>query len=315
MFMFHDVDLSQSIENIVSTLEANCDEAVSIRRQIQKLSINRDMDEDISTAVPVVHRLFDDIAKEDKDDFLLDTISLYHKVNADEDSIREILPDSDDYRYNDIIMRLHAESLKDIKDMSEMCLEDGSYYDEEVQSFIQNEYRKIEILQSFIDVEIVEEEDVGHSNKLLLIPNPNGKIRVLDDLDHVPNDYYDEVNSLIMSIVDGTFKKVKKFKSNNALCGGVCEVKGSNARVLFKRLDYDTYAIISVFLKKTNNDKGYQEFIRGRIGEFRLYEDEYKKKIEDSEFMELNDFYVCELFNRIGNTSKEKTYKKEIQDD
>ena len=314
--MFHDVDLSQDIDDIIKTIEDNCSDACKVRKRIQELSLDRQVCGSSSSEQEISSPVFQKKDEDDSryDDYLEDIISLYHSVYTQED-IEDILPSSDDYNYRDIILRLHAESLKEIKEMTEMSIEDGNYEDEDVQLFIQSEYKKIDILQSLLCCDNLSLEEVGHSNKLFLIPNPNGRIRVLDDLSRIPSEHYDEINALIVSIINGTFKGVKKFSSNRALVGGVCEVKGSLARVLFKRLNTDTYAIISVFLKKVNNDRGYQEFIKHRIGEFRLYEDTYKKKLEDEEYMKLNDFYVEELFNTIGTDSKDRVYKKVMQDD
>lgn len=315
--MFQDVNLNDDISTIVEVITKNNSKSIEVNKHIARLRLNMDESDELELDVDI----HTDSSKEEKveeidDSYYDDIIYLYHSTDADKELIEGLLPDKDDYKYNDVLLRLYAESLKDIKEMTEMSMEDGTYYEEEVQSFIQSEFDKIDILEELIDPEEDELGEIEHSNKLFLVPNLRGKIRVLDDLDHIPVEFYDEINELIMSIVNGTFKRVKKFyrSSNHSLGGFCCEVKGNTSRVLFKRLSHDTYAIISTFLKKTNNDRGYREFIRNRIGDFNKHEDDYKKMLEDSEYMQLNDFYVEELFNKLGR-GKDKEYKKVISND
>ena len=318
--MFQDVNLNDDISTILETIVENNKKSLEVSKKITSLKVVIDDSEDLDLEMGRVESISKTkkIKLEDHDDsYYEDIISLFHSAEADKELIEGLLPDKDNYKYNDILLRLYAESLKDIKEMTEMAREDGTYYEEDVQSFIQSELDKIGIIEELINP--TEEDELGeieHSNKLFLVPNLRGKIRVLDDLDHIPVEFYDEINELIMSIVNGTFKRVKKFyRSSNHALGGVCyEVKGNTSRVLFKRLSHDTYAVISAFLKKTNNDRGYREFIRKRIGDFNKHEDEYKKMLEDNEYMQLNDFYVEELFNKLGR-DKDKEYKKVISND
>ena len=217
-------------------------------------------------------------------------IQNYRLLDADIEEIKKLLPDSRNNQYEEILY----------------CLEEGTYDSIEVQSFIQQEQNKISILHSLLN----RNEELGdEENKIYLISNRNGRIRVLDDLDRIPVDYYDEVSSLMESIVDGTFKRFKKFnKSTDLNVAGISEVRGHKVRILFDRIDSNTYAIITTFLKKADNEKVYREFIRCRIAEYKNNENIYKKAILDPELMELNEEYVNELWDKLGN-SKEKSSK------
>ena len=314
--MFQDVDLNDDIDTILDILNKNNSRSLEVRKQISSLRIN--IEEDVEYELDLPNEEASEKEERhvrDREDNLENYINLYHNASADIEELEGILPDKDDYKYRDILLRLCAESLKDIKEMTEMSHEDGTYEDKDVQAFIQNEYDKIDVLQLLINPEIDDLGEIETSNKLFLVPNRNGKIRVLEDLDHIPSEHYDEIYDLIMSIINGTFKSVKKLtKSSNSQLHGVCEVKSSLGRVMFKRLNHDTYAIITTFLKKTKNDRGYQNYIRTRIGDYIQHEDEYKKMLDDPEYMILNDFYVEELFNKLGRT-REKEYKKVISND
>ena len=234
----------------------------------------------------------------------------YRLLDADMDEIINLLPDPRSDQYEEIIHCLEDASLKDIQEMKDLALEEGTYDSLEVQSFIKQEEDKLEILHSLLEK---DEEHSLEENKLYLIPNKNGRIRVLDDLDRIPVDYYDEVSSLMQSIVDGTFKRVKKFnKSSDLNVAGISEVRGHKVRILFDRIDHNTYAIITTFLKKADNEKIYREFIRCRIAEYRLNENKYKKAVLDSELMNLNEEYVNELWDKLGETREKSSKIKEL---
>jgi hypothetical protein len=232
----------------------------------------------------------------------------YHLIEPSKEQIIQLLPDSRSEQYHDIISRLLEESMHDIKEMTELSMEVGSFESDEVQSFIRQEQQKIEILNQLLEKEEEFEED-SHNN-LFLITSKSGRVKVLDDLERIPVDYYDEVGSLMSSIQDGTFKRFKKFnKSSDLNLAGISEVRGKKVRILFDGIGNDTYGIITVFLKKADNEKVYREFIRCRIQEYRTYEDVYRKAILDSEVMESNRVYLDEFWSKIGY-SKDKTFEK-----
>ena len=64
-------------------------------------------------------------------------------------------------------------------------------------------------------------------------------------------------------------KNVKRFKNNNDLVG-VCEVKGYQVRVVFARIDKDTYGLITALVKKQDNDSNYRNFLKKRISKYRV---------------------------------------------
>ena len=155
--------------------------------------------------------------------------------------------------------------------------------------------------------EIVEVQE--HKNRIVLIPTISGNIRVIDELEHIPSDYYDSFLELINSIINGTFKNVKTFTSNYHLTG-ISEVKGFKTRVVFSRLDKNTYGLITAFVKKTDTDKLYKDTLTRKVSHFKENEAKLKEKIKDKEFMELNDLYVEELFNLISPKEAEVELKK-----
>ena len=130
-----------------------------------------------------------------------------------------------------------------------------------------SEKRKMSYLLEIINhKDEIKEKD--NKNKLFLIPNSTGSVKILDDLRSEDASFYPAFLELINSIEDGSFKYVKRFKNNNDLIG-VCEVKGYQVRVVFVRIDKDTYGLITALVKKQDNDKNYRNFLRNRISEYR----------------------------------------------
>lgn len=283
--MVGDVDLTQDIEQILLQIEN---------------------DED---TIP-----YDEVYMDDEDTYYSSLLEEYHRIEPTFEGITSLLPDSKDYHYTTLLLKFYAESLKEMKDMIEFVLEEGcAHVSDDVQQFLENEKNKIKIIESLLATNKDKNKKEENANKLVLAPSSNGKIRFLDDLDHIPLEYYDEVGELIYSIVNGTFKKFRKLnRSTNNLIGGVCEVRGSKARVLFQRLNNDTYALITVFLKKADNEKVYQEYLKSCLSKYHLISNSLKEKINDSEFMELNDFYVQELWNKLDYDTNKKEYQKEM---
>ena len=68
--------------------------------------------------------------------------------------------------------------------------------------------------------------------------------------------------------------------------------------------------LVCAFVKKTTNDHGYQDYIRTRIQEYKNVEDALKDMVDDSKFMEINDLYVQELWNKLGYADEYKQLKK-----
>lgn len=309
--MFEEVDFSKDIESIVSQMERNVEKARSVRKHIEDLKINSDNETDSSiSSFGFKINNQDQVEEEiEEDKIISDYISLYRLADAKEEDIISILPNPEDYSYQDVLLKLYASSLKEIKEMTEMGLEDESYK-EEVEKNILNEKKKMTIIWDLLYPEKDNKDEEVKHNRIVLMPNINGKMKILEDLDKIPLEYYDEIHDLIYSIIDGSFKRVKRFTSTNTVTEGASEVRGIKGRVFFQRLTNDIYVLVCAFIKKTTNDRGYQDFIRNRITEYKYLEEELKKKLEDPEFMKMNDFYVEELWNKLGYEEEYKELRK-----
>ena len=312
--MFNPIQLENDVDSIVRTLEENCAEAQKVRAQIRELQQSSEVKEiEYQPTVPEKAPVFEDVLEEsfENDEEMDAYIADYRQISGDdEESMMALLPDPDAYEFADVVYRLHAESLKEIKEMTEMAAEDPSMQ-EEAEAFIGNENKKIVLLMKLLQTEEEKEEQEETKNVIILLPLESGRIRVLDDIDTIPRDYYGKLNGLIQSIVDGSFKRFKRFfLTTNDTLADMAEVKKHGIRVVFKRLNKNTYAIITAFLKKTDRDLRYEENLKSIAAEYKKVENALYSNLENPEFMSLQEQYVQEMWNKLGVGETTKKYEK-----
>ena len=232
------------------------------------------------------------------------------------EDVLELLPSNSHYNYDDIINRLKAECYKEMIEIEDIIVNDPDVTKEECIEFkelINKENLKIKYLNQ-ASLDVVDDDELHHKNKIVLVPTENNEPNVLKELQNIPSEYYEAFGELIESIVDGTFKKVKQLTGNDYV-SGLSEVKGHQVRVVFQRIDKNTYALITAFIKKVNNGKYYRNTLIQKCKHYKNVKDTLKEKINNPEFMELNDFYVEELFNLIKLKTTEENKKKVIKHD
>lgn len=218
------------------------------------------------------------------------------------------LPSRKHYQYERILNRLKLESLRNIKEIKDLLAEEGLSLDE-ITTF-QEEYslelKKIELINKALAPKQAEEEQVEpKENNLIFVPTQGGDIRILNELDSIPTEYYDKFYGLFQSIKDGTFKNVQRFSRNSELAG-LCEVKDFKVRVVFVRLNHDSYAVISAFIKKSDNDKAYRSSLTKKYTDYQQVEDALIRNLDNEEFMQMQKDYEAELFRKLSPSS-EKT--------
>ena len=234
------------------------------------------------------------------------------KENINE-MIGKILPERDNYNYERIIYRLQLEIIKTIRDI-EIFIRDEELTSEEVNLFLEEkklEEQKLLYLKNALLP--IEEKDLPVENTLIFIPTIGGSIRIINELEKMPLEYYPAFLELILSIKNGTFKNAKRFLNNDNITG-ILEVKGYQVRVLYERLAKNTYAVISAFIKKTTNDNGYRSSLDQKVSDYFAIKGTIKSLLENPEFLEENKMYEQEVFNILTST-KEKTKEKVNKND
>lgn len=305
--MANTVDYEQMCKNELEKLQQQDYRISSIKQEISRLKLDKKTTSMEKVTQPKVS-LIEDVQEEDSfEDEIAFYLNSYRQLGEEFsiEDIRSILPRKKHPKYKDILLRLSLESVKEIKEVKEILRsEDISEEEQEIcNRIIETETKKIDyiksrLLQSEKQEEVVEEE----KNNLVLVPTLSGNIRIIDDLEHIPNDYYEGFKDLIESIVDGTFKNVKMFVSNSQLFG-ISEVKAFKIRVVFTRLNENTYALITAFVKKSDKDKLYNESLNGKVKEYRSLEPKLKMNLSNQEFMKENEKSVQELFNILSPKS------------
>lgn len=321
--LFCDANFSEDSNAILKVIEENNKRANEIRNKIVSFQSTSDLPIDFSDdlssdSIKPADKKKDSVsvddAFEDEVSFYLDDFrSLGFEFSLDD--LINVLPAPSNFNYGKLLMRLSLEAVKEIKEMSEILIdEDDESQKDEIKKYISNEKRKCEFISKLLNdkqAEIIATPKVTHNN-IVLAPTVSGNIKVLDDLEHMALEFLPGFRELIESIRNGTFKGIKRFNNNNVL-NGICEVRGSLIRILFQRIDRNTYALITAFIKKTTMDKGYQDFIKLRVTDYKLIADKLKKMLDDPEFIKLNEENVSRMDEILGNVDKVPTYKKEVQ--
>ena len=312
--MFETIDLEKNVDSIISTLERNAETARNIRKQVRELEqqpkeIKLNPKEEKRKHVFAEEEIISKGGEVDEE--MKSYIDEYRRISGDdEETIIALLPDPDDYRYSETIYRLHAESLREIKEMMDLMGEEENSEDE-CQDFITNERKKITILQNLLAKEEKKEEQQKEKNTIILAPTESGRIRILDDIDSLPPDFYEAVYTTIQSIIDGSFKRLKRFNlCRSATIGTVYEVRMNMVRVIFQRVNKDTYAIVSTFLKKIANDRGYQKYMENILYEYGKVEARLKANLQNPEFIASNAENVQEMWDKLGHGEAAKVYGK-----
>lgn len=228
-----------------------------------------------------------------------------------EEEIIQALPSRKHYQYERILTRLKLESLRALKEIKELLFEEGLELSdiEELEKEYEFELKKIDLLTKLLEPQKEEKVEIRHENNLIFVPTAGGDIRVLDEIDNIPYEYYERFQGLFQSIKDGTFKNVQRFASNSEL-SGLCEVKDFKVRVLFVRLSNDSYAVISAFIKKSDNDKGYRTSVIRKYSDFQLIENNLQNNLKNEEFMSLQKSYEQELFRKLSPSVKQSSVVK-----
>lgn len=301
-----------SVEEVISFLDLKRKQADTKREEIKKLRSAIE-----STKLNITESLEEVLEKEeiikytDEDNDFEKEVEYYLSefLNLKEyskESIEEVLPSRNNYNYEKIILRIMAEVTHDIKDIKEIIITDSSSMDkdelEEYKTELLGTVGKRNLLKEVLFTKIDNEEEViDKSNKLIFVPIKNSdKVRIFDELKDIPQEEYDGFIELFESIKNGSFKNIRRFVNNEAL-NGALEVKGYQVRILFQRLSKDCYAIISMFVKKTQNDSGYRNALKNKYAEYKNIEKSLKEKIKDPEFIKKNKEIEDELFKLLSN--------------
>ena len=309
------LDPNSSLDEMIEVIEDNIRTTTLTREEISKLKLQskRTKRQDI-VIQPKKKEITEkepycDIDFEEEMEYYLTDYKSLREDNLEEDLL-SILPSKKTYRYKDIILRLIAESLKEIKEVNELISRDNFNNEElaDLRSVILLEKKKISILKEHLKHkdEVETEEEVN--NEIILVPSLTGNVKLIEDLEHIHPSNYEAFLELVESIKNGTFKGVKRF-TNNVRFAGISEVRGFQVRIAFARIGKNKYALITAFTKKCDNDKGYRDSLTQKLSDYRLQEEKLKALADNEEFLRENELNVERLYNLLGKV-EEPTLKE-----
>ena len=306
---FKKVDIDNTTEEeLMSVLKENANINKQIKEQIQKMSKVTESSEIEIKEVPSIPLTCPKIETKEENGFLTELdcyVSEFKKLDWRniKDKIDDVLPVPDSYNYTSVILRLILEISKDIKDINEIITEEvDTLTDEELKEY-KDEVLALNNTISILKGKLEEDTNIIEStvaeNRIVFTPTGLGNIRVFDELKDIPQEYYEGFLGLFKSIKNGSFKNFRRFEYNNKLAG-LMEVKDFQKRVAFVRISENIYLIVSMFVKKNQNNNGYRKALEAKYAESKSMIDTIKKNIENEEFMHLQKEYELELFRLLS---------------
>ena len=325
-FIILDLDDGISSKEIFEVISENHKTSTLIDKEVKKLkelsskSTKRVEDDNKTPEKEMIYDEADEVNSEldDKVDYYNYLISSIDDCEDLQDQIESSLPNPNTGDYKTIVLRLKLKLLKSIKETADFISECREEFDDEDLEEYKEEIRlcskKLEILKSEINEE-VNENKTSTKNNFFFPVSSMGNIRVIDEIEKISKsspEFCSEFLELFQSIQDGSFKRVKRFLNNNKLVG-ISEVRGFKPRVVFDRIGKNDYAIITAFLKKCDNDRGYKDSLELKIQKYMSQRDNIVKKLNNPEYRALNEQYTNELFVKLGyNKEDSKSVEKRL---
>lgn len=225
--------------------------------------------------------------------------------------IEDFLPTKEHPYYDRLMYRLYAEILREIKDIKDFIGTEELTEEElaELKSEIEISKLKISKIKELLSERDKEEEKttIKRENDLIFISTSTGRVRVFDELESMPPEYYDELFELFSSIKNGTFKGVKRFQGANY--ARTSEVKGKLMRVVFDRIGKNSYAIITAFAKKFDTSTAYRTSLESAIQSYIPMRETIMGKLSDDEFINMHKEFELDLMRRLSPTKQPQYIK------
>lgn len=306
------------VKQLLKKVKQNTVTASKLRNEIKKMTTLHKQKQSTKTIEVRKKQEIETPKKETNNDFEREVsfyIDSYNDIDDSftSDDLIELLPSEDNYDFKDIVLRLQAESLKYIKEISEIIIQDNDLSKNELNEYkneITKEKRKIDILSRILVKTDTIPTEPKEKNDIILVPTKFGNIRIIEELKQISSEYYPRFLELINSIIDGSFKNVRAFTNNSGL-NGIYEVKGNQVRLIFTRVGKNAYSLIDLFIKKDMYATHHYDSLKVKVAEYRHLHNKLKEKTKDEDFMKENNKYVQELFDLIDPKADIKQLRKD----
>ena len=268
---------------------------ISYTQEVERSIEIAKLEQYLKTTKKPIETYEESIQKKDSIKKLDIDISKYKKAST-LSALVSILPDKNTREYNEIINLLILHYTKELTEL--MSLISSEYKDGMIDEFneeIEALNIKIATLHSLKENKKTEEKQ--DKNIIICMPKLSGENIILYDIENIidknpPKETLKTFKELLESIINGTFKGIKRFTNNQKL-NGLAEVKQDNARIVFKHLENNIYIIIYMFIKDCRKDKLYQETLQKRAELFSIQKEELKNLREDESYK------ILELFKEV----------------
>lgn len=267
-------DLKAAIRVNSKTYSLMCTEITNLKSVSQRKSTTKNDLKDSPVVICEKPATSVDEDFEDEVDYYYTMVKKLDGVDLKR-KLQESLPSKMNCQYNRILLRIRAEimhnikSIRDFLEEEDISLEDADVFSSDIELCI----RKLQLINELqSNNEVLYENSEDKRNKLILVPTLNGNIRILEDISQMKPEYYERFYGLLKSIENGTFSKVRRFVNKDEF-HGLCEVKAFQTRILFKRVDSESYAIIGALIKKTDNDSFYANKVTNLYNNYKNVEE------------------------------------------
>lgn len=244
---------------------------------------------------------------------LLDDLSTVETEEERQLSILKNLPTIDNKNYLNIVNRIKLELLKEIHELEQLKQSETDIeFIEEIDKEKLSTQKLIQDINQVQNLKLDEDTMTATStkNNLIFLQTHGGSTYAENDLYSISEEYYDSFKELILSIENGTFKNVKRFSKNNNILKGISEVKDFKTRVIFDRIDINTYVIIDIFVKKTDNDNGYRDSLNARVDYYKKNKAVIIEQLKDEDYITKHQKIRENLINGLTEKSIIKTMKR-----
>ena len=227
--------------------------------------------------------------------------------------LEKIMPNQGDFHFSSFLKELLMEMNQELEDIYSVLNEDLESLSILDLQDLKKDILVCEMKKSYLQRRIDETSSMKHSsyrNHMIFVPAISGNTSIMDDFKEIPVEYYGSFLGLFQSILDGSFKNIKRFSDNKKL-RGILEVKDFKTRVAFSRISGDYYAVIMAFMKKSDNDTGYRRSLEARVANYRTCQSYLKEQLMNADFLKLNQEYQEELLRMLGaQDEKPKAFVK-----
>lgn len=311
MSIFIDTESISDIDELKYALKENVIRASKLNKEIEKLkNVKLTEEEEILDKKENVDN--QDISRTEEDleyEFYYDPIKMIHDCSTKEELmqlIREYLPSKSNSNYFSLISRIKAEIYKEMLELSSMASEDSDcYFLKELKSAISLEKEKLKCIEA-IEEEKENSKDEVNENRIVFLTTNAGNVYAIEDIEDINREYFESFKELLDSIKKGTFRNVKFFNSNNSKLNNVSEVRGFQTRILFDRVDKNTYVIIQMFIKKCDISKEYKQSLGNRIAIYKSNRSEIISLLNNQEYIDDNIKYEEQLNEILDGKVKRK---------